>query len=304
MLMKTGLIFDVKRYAINDGPGIRVVIFFKGCNLHCAWCHNPESISPKVEKMYSRAKCMMCGECAAVCPEKAITLTSESIVTNPELCKLCGKCAEVCPTKATEMSGYVKSVDEIMAIIEKERMFFDQSGGGVTFSGGEPILHSEMLIELLDECGKRGIHRAIDTAGFVKTETLLEVAKRTDLFLFDLKMIDSENHKKWTNISNEKILENLKILAETGAKIFIRIPIIAGVNDDDENIENTAAFVAKLAGERKPVNLIPYHNIAQTKYQKLGKGEDFKRMLEPSKEELDAMIEKFRSYGIEASVGG
>ncbi len=302
--MKSGLIFDIKRYAINDGPGIRVVIFFKGCNLHCAWCHNPESISPKIEKMYSRAKCMLCGECAAVCPEKAITHSSEGIITNPDLCKLCGKCAEVCPTKATEMSGYMQNVDEILAIIEKERMFFDQSGGGVTFSGGEPILHSEMLIELLDECGKRGIHRAVDTAGFIKTETLLEVAKRTDLFLFDLKMINSKNHKKWTNTSNEKILDNLKLLAETGANIFIRIPIIAGVNDDDENIEKTAEFVANLAGEKKPVNLIPYHNIAQTKYQKLGKADDFKRMNEPSKEDLAAMIEKFKSYGIEASIGG
>ncbi len=302
--MKSGLIFDVKRYAINDGPGIRVVIFFKGCNLHCAWCHNPESISPKIEKMYSRAKCMMCSECAAVCPEKAITLIAKGIITNPELCKLCGKCADVCPTKATEMSGYIKSVDEIMAIIEKERMFFDQSGGGVTFSGGEPILHSEMLIELLDECGKRGIHRAVDTAGLIKTEILLEVAKRTDLFLFDLKMIDSENHKKWTNTSNEKILQNLKILAETGANIFIRIPIIAGVNDDDDNIDKTADFIVKLAGEKKPVNLIPYHNIAQTKYQKLGKANDFVRMMEPTKESLDAMIEKFKCYGIEASIGG
>jgi len=247
---------------------------------------------------------MMCGECVKVCPEKAITLTENGILTNTELCKLCGKCAEVCPTKATEMSGYYKTVNEIMAIIEKERMFFDQSGGGVTFSGGEPLLHFEILKDLLDECGKRSIHRAIDTAGFVKTETLLEIAKRTDLFLFDLKMMDAEKHKKWTNVSNLKILENLKILAEFGSKIQIRIPLIEGVNDDDENIENTAKLVSELAGDKKPVNLIPYHNIAQTKYQKLGKADDFIKMVEPSKENLARIIDKFKAYGVEASVGG
>ena len=163
--MTERLIFDIKRYAINDGPGIRVVIFFKGCNLHCAWCHNPESISGRVEKMYSPSKCIRCGTCVAVCSEKAITLTNDGIITDRELCKLCGRCADVCPTKAIEMSGKAMSVSEIMDIIEKERVFFDQSGGGVTFSGGEPLVHSQLLIKILDECGQRGIHRTIDTAG-------------------------------------------------------------------------------------------------------------------------------------------
>ncbi|NTV90868.1 MAG: glycyl-radical enzyme activating protein, partial [Clostridiales bacterium] len=201
--MSESLIFDIKRYAINDGPGIRVVIFFKGCNLKCAWCHNPESISARVEKMYAPAKCIKCGSCVDACPEKAITLTPEGILTDPELCKLCGKCAEVCPTKAIEMSGKVMTVAEIMDIIEKERIFFDQSGGGVTFSGGEPLVHKKMLIELLYECGKRGIHRAVDTAGNVSTETILEVAGLTDLFLYDLKIMDSVLHRKWIHAGNK-----------------------------------------------------------------------------------------------------
>lgn len=182
--MQSGLIFDIKRYAINDGPGIRVTIFLKGCNLNCTWCHNPESISSKIEKMYSRDKCFLCGACADECPTNAITLTDDGIITDFELCKLCGYCAKVCPTKATEMSGTQRTVDEIMKIIEKERTFFDQSGGGVTFSGGEPLLHSEFLLELLKECGKRGIHRTVDTTGFTKTEILLKVAEHTDYFLF------------------------------------------------------------------------------------------------------------------------
>jgi len=302
--MSDTLIFDIKRYAINDGPGIRVVIFFKGCNLHCAWCHNPESISGEVEKMYTPSKCIKCGTCVAVCPENAITLSSDGITTDAELCTLCGRCADVCPTKAIEMSGKAMSVSEIMDVIEKERIFFEQSGGGVTFSGGEPLVHSKLLIKLLDECGRRGIHRTIDTAGHVKTETLLDVAGRTDLFLYDLKMMDSGLHQQWTGVGNEMILHNLKTLAESGAKIIIRIPLIGGVNDNEENTRQTAEFISGLAGEKKEVHLLPYHNIAQTKYMKLGKQNDFDLFTEPEREILDQIIETFSEYGITANIGG
>lgn len=302
--MNQPFIFDIKRYAINDGPGIRIVIFLKGCNLNCAWCHNPESISGETERMYAPAKCIQCGTCVMACPEKAITLTPEGIITDAELCEMNGRCAEVCPTKAIEISGKPMSVSEIMNEIEKERVFFDQSGGGVTFSGGEPLLQSQFLIELLDECGKRGIHRAVDTAGLVHTEIILHVAKRTDLFLYDLKMIDSEKHRKWVGVPNEKILENLKVLAETGAKIIIRIPLIGGVNDDAENMKATARFVAELSGEKKEVNLLPYHKIAQTKYQKLGRPDEFQLLEEPTKEAKTRAVSIFKQLGLEASIGG
>ncbi len=302
--MQNSLIFDIKRYAINDGPGIRVVIFFKGCNLHCAWCHNPESISSKVEKMYAPVKCIKCGTCVEACPEKAITLTPDGIITDADLCKACGKCAEVCPTKAIEMSGKAMTVPEIMEIIEKERIFFDQSGGGVTFSGGEPLIHSDMLIKLLDECRKRSIHTAIDTAGNVSTENILEVAKRTDLFLYDLKMMDSDLHKQWINSGNERILQNLKAISETGAHVIIRIPLIGGVNDTIQNIGQTAKFIAELAGEKKEVNLLPYHSIAENKYKKLGKSADFEKLSEPGENVLNQAISTFAEYGIHATVGG
>jgi len=302
--MPESLIFDIKRYAINDGPGIRVVIFFKGCNLHCAWCHNPESISSKVEKMYAPAKCIKCGSCVEACPEKAITLTTEGISTDPERCVLCGKCADVCPTKAIEMSGKVMTVDEIMDIIEKERIFFDQSGGGVTFSGGEPLVHAKLLIELLDECGRRGIHRAVDTAGNVSTETIKEVAKRTDLFLYDLKMMDAIQHQKWIKANNELILQNLKVLSDSGAHIIIRIPLIDGINDSEKNIELTAKFIASLEGDRKAIHLLPYHNIAQNKYMKLGKPDDFEKLKEPDQETQRKAIATFAKYGLSASIGG
>ena len=302
--MSESLIFDIKRYAINDGPGIRIVIFFKGCNLHCAWCHNPESISGKVEKMYSASKCIRCGSCILACPENAIIMTSEGIITNQELCILCGKCAEICPSSAIQMSGKVMSVSEIMDEIEKERIFFDQSGGGVTFSGGEPLIHSKILIELLDECGKRGFHRAVDTAGNVNTNVILEVAKRTDLFLYDLKMMDARLHRKWTHSGNERILHNLKAIAVSGAEIIIRIPLIEGINISAENIGQTAKFIAELAGNKKEVHLLPYHSIAQNKFIKLGKQENFEKFQEPGKSTLFNIVSVFTKYGIAVVIGG
>jgi pyruvate formate lyase activating enzyme len=302
--MPGGLIFDIKRYAINDGPGIRIVIFFKGCNLDCAWCHNPEGVSAGIEKMYSRSKCIACGTCVTACPEKAITLETDGIITDTLLCTLCGKCAEVCPTKAIEMSGNPMSVRQIMNEIEKEKVFFDQSGGGVTFSGGEPMIQSKLLIGLLDECGQKRIHRTVDTAGYVQTETLLEVARRTDLFLFDLKMMDSRRHEQWCGTGNELILHNLKVLAESGARIIIRIPLIGDVNDDEENTRQTAGFISTLAGETKEVHLLPYHKIAQTKYMKLGRSDEFELFTEPDKETIDRVISIFSEFGIKASAGG
>ncbi len=301
---RQGLVFDIKRYAINDGPGIRAVVFLKGCNLQCAWCHNPEGISASPEKMYTPAKCIKCGTCVNACPEQAITLQSDGIHTNADLCTICCKCAEVCPTKAIEMSGILMSVPEIMEILEKERVFFDQSGGGVTFSGGEPLIHPAFLLELLIACGQKGFHRAVDTAGNVSTETLMEVARHTDLFLYDLKMMDSGLHEKRTGVRNEKILSNLNVLADSGAHIIIRIPLIAEVNDFKENIRQSAEFISNLAGEKKEVHLLPYHQIAQNKYFKLGRPDDFTLLSAPDEENLASAIKIFKEYGINATVGG
>jgi len=298
------VVFDIKRYAINDGPGIRVAIFFKGCNLHCAWCHNPEGISPRMEKMYTRSRCIGCGTCVSVCPERAITLTVHGIRTDAGRCKLCSRCADACPSKAVELSGIAMSVGQIMEIIEKERVFFEQSGGGVTFSGGEPLLQSGFLTDLLDACGRQGIHRAVDTAGNVNTGLLLEIAARTDIFLFDLKMMDPVLHEKWTGVGNDLILANLCTLAASGARIIIRIPLIGGVNDSEENIRKTAEFIAGLQCKPKEVNLLPYHAVAQNKYLKLGRPEAFELFQTPDDDTRARSIAIFSEYGITASTGG
>lgn len=302
--MAQGLVFDIKRYAINDGPGIRVTIFLKGCPLHCRWCHNPESLSPQVQKLFALGRCLICGECSRVCPVHACNITPRGVATDTGLCQLCGCCADACPTRATEMSGQYRSVDDLLDIIEKERPFFDRSGGGVTFSGGEPLLYPDFLIEMLKACGQRQIHRAVDTSGYTGTETLLRVAAHTDLFLYDLKMIDAEKHKRYTGVDNRLILKNLARLAENGADIQIRLPLIGGVNDDAANLTATAEFVAGLHGQNKPVNLLPFHDVAKGKDEKLGQTRNLNGMSEPDAADIDRAIQIFAGYGLQATVGG
>lgn len=302
--MSTGLIFDIKKYAINDGPGIRMTVFFKGCNLSCKWCHNPESMSPKTQKMYNASKCIGAVKCLDNCPNDALVLTKEGIVTDFDACNLCGKCTEVCPTKAFEMLGSNVSISELMKQIDNEAIFFDQSGGGVTFSGGEPLMHSDYLLKALKDCGKRMYHRVVDTTAFANQETLLEVAKHCELFLIDLKVMDSEKHKEFTGVNNEKILSNITELAKTNCEIIFRMPLINGVNANRVNIEKTAEFINSLNGNRTVINLLPYHKVAEHKLAKMGRSNEFIEFESPNEEEITKIISTFKSYGVEASIGG
>jgi pyruvate formate lyase activating enzyme len=301
----TALVFDTKRYAINDGPGVRVTIFLKGCLLDCAWCHNPESISPKMEKMFSANKCIGALSCIDDCPENALSMTPDKgVVTDFEACNMCGICAESCPSGAMQMVAEHMDIASILESVHEERQIIEQSGGGVTFSGGEPLLHHKFLIEALDACRKEGFHCTVDTSGFTSKSVLLEVAKRTDHWLYDLKCMDSDTHLEWTGVRNEVILENLVELARTGASINIRIPLVEGVNADDANIVATARFVTSLAGDRKKVNILPYHKIAENKYQKLGRQINLDGMSEPSLARQREIARIFESHGLEAMVGG
>ena len=302
--MAQPLIFDIKRYAINDGPGIRLAIYFKGCPLRCVWCHNPESIAPQAQKLYTSVRCIECGECVTFCSRQALEMTEEGIRTDPQRCDLSGDCVRICPTKAMEISGAEKSIDELMGIIEREQHLFDQSDGGITVSGGEPLLFPEYLLELLDRCGERRIHRTLDTAGHVPEENLLAAAQRTELFLFDLKLIDSERHRRFTGVDNRLILSNLRALATTGAQIQIRIPLIKGINTSDEDLQAFAAAIAGLPGEKKAVALLPYHAIAVHKYRKLGSNYQEEALQPPDHEDLERAVACFSHYGLSAAVGG
>lgn len=304
-MYKQPLIFDIKRYSINDGPGVRVTVFFKGCPLHCAWCHNPESQSPRLQKLYNAANCIGCQACVNACPEGALKPDPiAGIVSDFSRCVCCGNCAAVCPSKAMEMSGSAMTEESVMEAIRKETLILDTSGGGVTFSGGEPLMFPDMLVSLLKTCGAEGFHRAVDTSGHASPDILLRVAEHTDLFLYDLKHMDPELHRQYTGVPNELILENLRLLAREDIPLIIRIPLIGGVNADETNMEATASFVASLPGAGHPVNLLPYHAIAARKYEKLGKAYNDEFMHEPSHEQLEKITGIFSTYGLEATIGG
>lgn len=303
-MSSTSYIFDIKPYAINDGPGIRLTIFFKGCPLACVWCHNPESISPKVQKLYSENKCIGAQKCIEVCPNNAMVLTSSGIVTDNEKCNLCGLCAEACPTKAFEISGKQYTLDQLLLRIEKERDFFESSGGGVTLSGGEPMMHAETAIPLLKELGMRGIHRTVDTCGYVSSKTMKSFINHTDLFLFDLKVIDEKKHLKYTGKSNEIILENLKFISKSKKDFIIRIPFIKGINTNENDIVQFAELISSLPHKPLEINILPYHDIAKMKYKKMGSFYDGNGMNPPGDLEIKNLEEIFKRYDLEMSLGG
>lgn len=298
------LIFKINRYSVNDGPGIRMTIFLKGCPLNCKWCHNPESQQAGKQKLYTKSRCIGCEECVKNCPEQACIMGKDGIFTDNSKCNICGICAEVCPSKATEISGSEYTINELLTLVEKDRHFFNISGGGITISGGEPMLHHAFVKIFLDECGKQKIHRTIDTSGYIKKEILLDIAERTDLFLYDLKIMDPGKHKKWTGVGNELILSNLRALSESGAEIEIRLPLIKGVNTDLKNLENTAELILSLKGKRKSINLLPYHRIGIKKFEMLGLNYEENGMTEISETDLKEIKDIFSSYGIETQTGG
>jgi pyruvate formate lyase activating enzyme len=301
--MQTGLIFDIKRYAIHDGPGIRTTVFFKGCPFSCGWCHNPEGLEMAPQGLYSQERCISCGECVGSCPNAALKISSQGVVTEQSLCQLCGTCAKVCPAEARELAGIYMHVENLMGIIEKDVIFYDESGGGATFSGGEPLMQADFLLELLKACGRRDIHRAIDTSGYADEDVLMAIARETELFLFDLKLMDSDKHKKYTGVSNRKILSNLELLARQGASITIRIPLLPGINDNDENIHTTGKFISKLPGI-KHVDILPYHEAARYKYLKLSTNYSGEKMLPPSEEQLSRAAQRLKRFGLKVKIGG
>ena len=258
MSEQKAMIFDVERSSFVDGPGIRTTVFFKGCNLACAWCHNPESQKRTPQLLFYQNKCTGCGTCRQKCPHGLAS------------CELCGACALYCPSNAREICGREYTLDEVLCEVKKDRLFYESSGGGVTFSGGECMLQIEFLCEALKKCKESGIHTAVDTAGHVPYTSFERILPHTDLFLYDFKCFDSERHKRYTGVGNELILENLARLLQSGKSIWIRIPIIPDVNDSVDEMKKIKAFL-DLHGAPEKIELLPYHALGEHKYAAMGK---------------------------------
>jgi len=302
--MKTGFIFNIQRFSVHDGPGIRTTVFLKGCPLRCWWCHNPESQSPRAELLIQENFCLVCGTCAQVCPHCEADLDApEPAPTDNQRCTLCGDCVDACPSDARKMIGTAMTGAELENEILADRVFFDESGGGVTFSGGEPLSQAAFLRESLHTCRKHEIHTAVDTCGHVARKDLLAVAPLTDLFLYDLKIMDSLLHEEVTGVPNSVILDNLRALEEIHDNIWIRVPVIPGVNDTIGNMEATADFASASAAIRR-ISLLPYHYTGVQKFHRTGKEYMLDGLEAPPAEKLERLAECFRSRNLETVIGG
>jgi pyruvate formate lyase activating enzyme len=296
-----GRVFNIQRCSVHDGPGIRTTVFFKGCPLRCAWCHNPEGIDPAPALMLHQDRCLECRVCGAVCPVEDGGAAPVGESWHRDLCTRCGSCVQACPASAREMAGLEYAVDTLVDEIERDLVFFESSGGGVTFSGGEPLSQFAFLTECLEACRGRGLHTVLDTCGVAPGEQALAAARSTDLVLYDLKIIDAAKHRHATGRDNRQVLDNLRALSADGVELWIRMPLIPGVNDDRENLDRTGAFVSALP-RRHPVHLLPYHGSASAKAARLGTvGETYRS---PGSDELDSAVQRLQSFDLDVVIGG
>jgi pyruvate formate lyase activating enzyme len=267
----TGMIFKIKRFAVHDGPGIRTAVFLKGCPLNCVWCHSPEGIDSKINLWYNRNICILCGRCVDSCPENALTLKSEIekyIDINRKSCSLSGDCINVCPTGAILFTGRQVSVGEVIIEIEKDELYYRQSGGGITLTGGEPLFQPEFSKAVLQECIKLNIHTAIETSLSCQTDTLADIAQYVDLFIVDMKISDNEKHIKHTGKGNEMIMQNFRYLASSGKEIIVRIPLIPDITDTEKNKAEIIEFVNSF-NRFILIEYLEYNPLAENNYKRL-----------------------------------
>jgi len=297
---KQAMLMDVKRFAVHDGPGLRTTLFLKGCSLKCIWCHNPEGICRETQMAYYAHKCIGCGECVKVCPTGAHTMDEAGHHFDRTKCIFCGKCVQACLGEALTLFGRKIDVDEAYAIATEDALFYREDGG-VTVSGGEPLFYPDFIKELFTKLKADGIHTAVDTCGNVPWEAFEKILPVTDLFLYDIKHIDPDDHKALTGADNRHILENLQKLSDRGAKIEIRMPLVPKANNDEKTLQGIGAFLQNLNITRMKV--LPYHSMARSKYKALGMADTMPDVESPTDEDLQKAVELLKSYGVPAISG-
>lgn len=297
-------IFNIQSFSLHDGPGIRTTVFFKGCPLKCLWCHNPESHKRTPQLLYYREKCIGCGACVKACPKGSVELIGGRAVNNRSLCNGCGRCVDVCPAKAREISGKAMSFEAIMEALRSDQMFYEASGGGVTFSGGEPLVWPEMVTALAEACRAEGIHTAIETSGYGEWDRVCPVFQSVHFVIMDLKAVDSELHRKLTGVSNETILANARRVCHTLKKpMLLRIPVVPGCNDSEKNIRETGEFIKNMLAPELPVQLLPYHDLGTAKEEQL-EWEHVQDFAIPEEDHMQRLKKILEAMGLNIQIGG
>jgi pyruvate formate lyase activating enzyme len=295
----SNLVTNIQGYSIHDGPGIRTVVFLKGCGLECQWCSNPECISPQPEVGFIKNLCTKCGKCAEVCPDGALIYEEGELPRiDRERCSGCGACSSVCSYKAIVLYGEQMNADEVFDAVNRDKMFYQTSDGGVTVSGGEPLMQPQFVCDLFEKCRRADIHTCVETSGYIAESALRQVLPYTDLVLYDLKHLNSEKHRQYTGKPNDLILSNAKIVAASGVETLFRMPLIPKINDDMQNIKMTAEFLHELGNNTLRIELMPYHRLGKGKYESLDKEFHLSEILSPEPNKIDSVKNEFADYNI------